>query len=218
MNHINARDPRQILIVDDHAVVRQGLKAILAQAYPGAQLSEAQNAMEVFAYLRQTSCALIILDIHLPGTSGLEILKDLKQEYSYVPVLMLSAHSEDQYAMRVLKAGASGFLTKSSASEELVQAASKVLGGGKYVTPALAEKLAANLGKSGDGAPHEALSDREYQVLCLIASGKTPTEIAAELCLSVKTISTFRTRILAKLDLRNSAELTHYAMENGLIQ
>ena len=217
MSNFNGHDSKQILVVDDHAVVRQGLKAILAQAYPDTQLSEAQNAMEVFSYLRQNSCALIILDIHLPGTSGLEILKDLKQGYSYIPVLMLSAHLEDQYAMRVLKAGASGFLTKSSASEDLVQAVAKVLGGGKYVSPALAEKLAASLGKNTGQPSHELLSDREYQVLCLIASGKTPTEIAAELALSVKTISTFRTRILAKLGMRNSAELTHYSMENGLI-
>jgi DNA-binding NarL/FixJ family response regulator len=207
----------QFLIVDDHAVVRQGLKTILAQAYPGAQLAEAGNAMEVFSFLRQNACQLIILDIHLPGTSGLEILKDLKQEYSFIPVLMLSAHSEDQYALRVLKAGASGFLTKGSAAAELVQAVAKVLDGGKYVSPSVAEKLASHIGKDRDGAQHEQLSDREYQVLCLIASGKTPTEIADELSLSVKTISTFRTRILAKMNLRNSAELTHYAMENGLI-
>jgi DNA-binding NarL/FixJ family response regulator len=159
-----------------------------------------------------------MLDINIPGTSGLEILKDIKQEYPALPVLMLSAHSEDQYAMRVLKGGAAGFLTKGSAPEELVQAVRKVLGGGKYVSPALAEKLASHLDTKRDGPPHELLSDREFQVLRLIASGKTPTEIAADLSLSVKTISTFRTRILAKLDMRNSSELTHYAIDNGLLE
>jgi DNA-binding NarL/FixJ family response regulator len=208
---------RQFLIVDDHDVVRQGLKSILAEAHPGARLSEARNAMEVFNHLREHECDLVILDIHIPGTSGLEILKDLKQEHPGVPVLMLSAHSEDQYAMRVLKAGASGFLSKGSASEELVQAVRKVLGGGKYISPALAEKLAAHLDATTDKPTHELLSDREFQVLCLIASGKSPTEIAESLSLSVKTISTFRTRILTKLHMRNSAELTHYAIENGLL-
>jgi len=208
---------RKFLIVDDHDVVRQGLKSILARAHPGAHLAEAQNAMEAFSYLRQHEWDLVILDIHIPGTSGLEILKDLRQEYPALPVLMLSAHSEDQYALRVLKAGASGFLTKGSATEELAQAVRKVLGGGKYISPALAEKLACHFDTHRDKPPHELLSDREFQVLCLIASGRTPTEIAEALSLSVKTISTFRTRILTKLDMRNSAELTHYALENGLL-
>jgi len=208
---------RSFLVVDDHEVVRQGLKTILAEAHTGARLGEAQSAMEVWSYLRQHECDLVILDIHIPGTSGLEILKDLRQTYPNLPVLMLSAHSEDQYAMRVLKAGAAGFLAKSSASQELVQAVRKVLGGGKYISPALAEKLASNLDENRDKSPHELLSDREFQVLRLIASGKTPTEIAEALSLSVKTISTFRTRILAKVGMRNSAELTHYAIENGLL-
>lgn len=208
---------RQFLIVDDHDVVRQGLKSILAQAHPGARLWEAQNAMEVFTHLRGHECDLVILDIHIPGTSGLEILKDLKRDHPGLPVLMLSAHSEDQYAMRVLKAGAAGFLTKSSASEELVQAVRKVVGGGKYISPSVAEKLASHLDARRDKPTHELLSDREFQVLGLIASGKTPTEIAEALSLSVKTISTFRTRILAKLQMRNSAELTHYAIENHLL-
>jgi two-component system invasion response regulator UvrY len=216
MNTTANAAPR-FLIVDDHAVVRQGLKAILAQAYPGASIGEAQSAMEVWSHLRRHPWNLVILDIHMPGTSGLEILKDFRQEYPYLPVLMLSAHSEDQYAMRVLKAGAAGFLSKGSASEELVKAVEKVLSGGKYISPTLAEKLATQLQRDHGKEPHALLSDREFQVLCLIASGKTPTEIAEELSLSVKTISTFRTRILAKLDMRNSAELTHYALENGLL-
>jgi DNA-binding NarL/FixJ family response regulator len=203
--------------VDDHDVVRQGLKSILAQAHPGARLGEARNASEALSKLRQQEWDLVILDINFPGTSGLAILEDLKREAPSLPVLMLSAHSEDQYAMRVLKAGAAGFLTKGSASEQLVLAVRKVLGGGKYISPALAEKLATQLDVNRDRPPHELLSDREYQVLCLIASGHTPTEIAGALSLSVKTISTFRTRILTKLNMRNSAELTHYALKNGLL-
>jgi len=207
----------KILIVDDHAVVRQGLKTILAQSYAGAQIGEAQNAREVWSHLRRQQWDLVILDIHMPDTSGLEILKDLRQEYSSLSVLMLSAHSEDQYAMRVLKAGAAGFLAKGSASEELVLAVAKVLSGGKYISPGVAEKLAAQLDENHGKSPHELLSDREFQVLCFIAGGKTPTEIAESLSLSVKTISTFRTRILTKLNLRNSAELTHYALKNNLL-
>lgn len=211
------RGSRQFLIVDDHAIVRQGLISILSPAHPGAHLGEAENAMEAFSHLRRHECDLVILDINLPGTSGLEILTDLRQAYPDLPILILSGHSEDQYAMRALKAGAAGFLSKGSAPEELVLAVRKVLGGGKYVSPVLAEKLASSMDVNRDKPPHELLSDREYQVLCLIASGKTPTEIAEALSLSVKTISTFRTRILAKLAMRNSAELTHYALENGLL-
>lgn len=207
----------KFLIVDDHAVLRQGLKYILAESYPDAGFSEARNGSEMFRCLCQGSWDMVILDINMPDRSGLELLKDLRQDYPDLPVLMLSAHSEEQYAMRVLKAGAAGFLTKGSAPEEFAHAVRHVLGGGKYVSPALAEKLAAHLASDRDKAPHELLSDREFQVLCLIAAGKTPTEIADALGLSVKTISTFRTRMFTKLNMRNDAELTHYALENGLL-
>lgn len=208
---------RKILIVDDHAIVRQGLKGLLAEAFPGALVGEAQNAVEFYKHLRNPIWNLVILDINMPDGNGLELLKVLRQEHRYLPVLILSAHSEDQYAVRALKAGASGFLTKSSAPEQLVQAVHKVLSGGKYISPAQAERLASHLETGHDGPLHEALSDREFQVLRLIAAGKTPTEIADALSLSVKTISTFRTRILGKMKMRNSSQLTQYALQNGLL-
>jgi two-component system invasion response regulator UvrY len=209
---------RSFLIVDDHAVVRHGLRTILAEAYGGAIFGEAENGSEALKHLRQRDWDIVILDINLPDRSGLEVLKDIKYEHPELPVLMLSVHSEDQYAVRVIKAGASGFLTKGSAPEELVQAIRKVLGGGKYITPALAEKLASHIRDGHERLAHEGLSDREFQVLCHIASGKTPSQIADELSLSVKTISTFRSRILAKMQLHTNAELTRYAYENNLIE
>jgi DNA-binding NarL/FixJ family response regulator len=207
----------RILIVDDHAVVRQGLKHILAEAHPGSVFAEAENGTEALRYLHQRQWDLLILDINMPGRSGLEILKDVRYEHPELPILMLSVYPEDQYAVRVLRAGASGFLTKQSAPDELIQAVSKVLSGGKYISASVAEKLVSHLDTASDRLPHEQLSDREFQVLCLLASGKTPTEIADSLSLSVKTISTFRTRIMNKMDMRNNAELTHYALEHKLI-
>jgi len=207
----------KILVVDDHAMLRQGLKHTLAEAYPGAVFGEAQNAQEVFQLLRRQVWDIVILDIGLPGRNGLEVLKDLKQDRPKMPVLVLSMYPEDQFAVRVLKAGAAGYMTKESASEELVKAVAKVLAGGKYISPALAEKLAFDLGTDTDKARHEALSDREYQVMCRIAAGKTVSEIAAELSLSVKTISTYRTHILTKLQMKTNAEVTRYAIENRLV-
>ena len=180
-------------------------------------VGEAQNAQELFALTREQAWDIAILDVSMPGRGGLEILKDLKTEYPTRPVLILSVHPEDQYAVRALKAGASGYLSKDSAPGELVIAIRKALQGGKYVSPTLAEKLAYNLAPEVDRSPHELLSDREFQVLCRIASGKTVGEIADEMALSVKTISTYRTRILQKMNLRNNAELTHYAIQNGLV-
>jgi two-component system invasion response regulator UvrY len=208
---------RKILIADDHAVVRQGLKSILAEAYPGAVFAEAENGIDVLRYLRNRDWDIVILDISMPGRSGLEVLKDIKYEHPQLPVLILSVHPEDQYAVRVLHAGAAGFLSKGSAPEELIQAVGKVLGGGKYISASVAEKLVPHLETQHARAPHEQLSDREFQVLCLLASGKTPTEIAESLALSVKTISTFRTRILTKMNMRNNAELAHYAIEHKLV-
>lgn len=208
--------PLRVLIVDDHAVVRQGLKHILADEFRDAQFAEAQNGIELFKFLRQQVWDVIILDINLPGRSGLDLLKDVKMDYPRVPVLVLSAHMENQYAIRVLKAGGSGYLTKDAAPDELVKAIRKVMGGGKYISAEMTEKLVTHIESDRDVLPHETLSDREFQVLCHIASGKTATEIAAIMMLSVKTISTFRSRILSKLNMRNNAELTHYAIEQHL--
>ena len=207
----------RILIVDDHAVVRQGLKHILAEDFREAVFGEAQNGTELFRYLHQQVWDIVILDINMPGSSGLDLLKDIKQDHPGLPVLVLSMHSEEQYAIRVLKAGGSGFMTKDLAADELVVAIRKVLTGGKYASPAVAEQLLFQVETDRDKLPHETLSDREFQVLCLIASGHTPTEIAASLALSIKTISTYRARILAKMNMRNNAELTHYVLENHLL-
>ncbi len=167
--------------------------------------------------LRREKWDVALLDITLPGKSGLDLLKELKAARPRLPVLVLSAHPEDQFALRALKAGAEGYLTKDSAPEELVKAIRKVLAGGRYVSPTLAEKLASNVRKDFTRMPHETLSDREYEIMCLIASGKTVTEIAGELSLSVKTISTYRTRILEKLGVKNSAAIVQYAIRNGLV-
>ncbi|HEX8237254.1 MAG TPA: response regulator transcription factor [Abditibacteriaceae bacterium] len=207
----------KILIVDDHAVVRQGLKHILAQEWAGALFAEAQNVAQLLPLFRKEEWDVVLLDINMPGRSGFDVLRDLRQEKPHIPVLVLSGHPEDQYAVRVLKAGASGYLPKETAPDELIKAIRKVLEGGKYVSATLAEQLAFGLGRVDEKAPHETLSDREYQVLCLLASGKTTTQIADELMLSVKTISTFRTRVLAKMNMKTNAELTHYAIQNNLV-
>lgn len=207
----------RVVVADDHAIIRRGLIQILTEQADMTVVGEAQNAQELFALTREQAWDIAILDVSMPGRGGLEILKDLKTEYPTRPVLILSVHPEDQYAVRALKAGASGYLSKDSAPGELVIAIRKALQGGKYVSPTLAEKLAYNLAPEVDRSPHELLSDREFQVLCRIASGKTVGEIADEMALSVKTISTYRTRILQKMNLRNNAELTHYAIQNGLV-
>jgi DNA-binding NarL/FixJ family response regulator len=207
----------RILIADDHAIVRRGLKQILAEESGMTVAGEAQNAQEVLDLVRKQKWHVVVLDIAMPGRGGLEVLKEIKQEQAQLPVLILSMHPEDQYAIRALKAGAAGYLTKESAPEELVKAIRKVLAGGKYVSASLAEKLALALETDTKKLPHEALSDREYQVLCLIASGKTVGEIAEELSLSVKTISTYRARILEKMNLKSNAALTHYAVQQRLV-
>jgi DNA-binding NarL/FixJ family response regulator len=178
---------------------------------------EAANASELLEKVRSEPWDIVLLDITMPGRGGLEVLKDLKRERGKLPVLVLSMHPEDQFGLRVLKAGAAGYLTKDSAPEELVKAIRKVCGGGKYISPALAEQLAMHLDADGPRPPHEFLSDREYQVMCLIASGKRVGDIAKELALSVKTISTYRLRVLEKMDLKTNAELTRYAIERALI-
>ncbi|HTK80861.1 MAG TPA: response regulator transcription factor [Bacteroidota bacterium] len=208
---------KRILIGDDHAVVRRGLKQILTDEFKNLQVGEAADAAEVLKLARSQSWDLLILDINLPGRSGLEVLNELQAGRGKFPVLMLSMHPEDQFAIRALKAGAAGYLTKESASDELLKAVNKILSGGKYVSPTLAEKLAMNLEQDYASATHESLSDREFQVLRLIASGKTVGQIADELSLSVKTISTYRARILEKLNLTTNAELTKYGIQNRLV-
>jgi two-component system invasion response regulator UvrY len=207
----------RVLIADDHAVVRQGLKQILGDTPEMLVAGEAINGQEVLDKVRAETWDVVVLDISMPDHSGLDILKQLRCERPKLPVLVLSMYAEDQYAMRVLRAGASGYLTKDSAPDELVKAIRKVVSGGRYVSSFLAEKLAFEIGTDSSRLPHETLSDREFQVLRLIAGGKSVTEIAAELFLSAKTVSTYRARLLQKMDLTTNAELIHYAIQNQLI-
>jgi two-component system, NarL family, invasion response regulator UvrY len=207
----------RVLIVDDHAVVRRGLRGLLSDEFRGATFGEAADSRQALDQLRKKEWDVALLDITLPGKSGLDLLKELKVEWPKLPVLVLSGHSEDQFAVRVLKAGAGGYLTKESAPEELPKAIRKILAGGRYVSPALAENLALGVKKDLTRLPHETLSDREYEVMSYIASGKTVTEIAEELSLSAKTISTYRARVLEKLGVKNSAKIVQYAIRNGLV-
>lgn len=208
----------KILIADDHAIVRRGLKQILTETADMVVAGEAHNGQELLEKMRSDQWDVVVLDISMPGRGGLDILKQLKSERPKLPVLMLTIHPEDQYAVRVLRAGASGYLTKESAPDHLVEAIRKVARGGKYISPHLAERLAFNLESISERPLHEALSDREFQVLRLIASGKTVKEIGEELSLSVKTISTYRTRILEKMKMKNNAALTHYAIQQKLVE
>jgi DNA-binding NarL/FixJ family response regulator len=207
----------RVLIADDHAIVRRGLKLILSEEFSRVVFGEARNGQEVLDQVWKEDWDIVVLDITMPGRSGLEVLKELKQLRPKLPVLILSMHSEDQFGMRVLKAGAAGYMTKENVPEELVKAIKKVIAGGKYISAGLAEQLAFNLDQDMGRPLHEKLSDREYQVMCKIASGQTVKEIAVELALSMKTISTYRTRILEKMKMKSSAELTHYAVKNKLV-
>lgn len=206
----------KFLLADDHLLLRQGLIRIIKERWPEAQGFEASNDVEVFQLMDKNEYAFIILDISMPGRGGLDILKQIKANGKTPPVLVLSMHPEEQYAIRVLKAGASGYLHKDSAPEELINALEKILSGRKYVTASVAERLAelAEFNHTNEG--HELLSDRELEVLQLIASGSTVGEVAEQLSLSVNTISTYRARILEKLRLQNNAEMTRYAIDNGL--
>jgi len=207
----------RILIVDDHAMMRSGLKALLSDAFPGATFGEASDGAGAFEQLRAQQWDVALLDVSLPGRSGLDLLKDVTSHWPRIHTLVLSGHKEDQLALRAIKAGARGYLTKECAPDELVRAVRKIMGGGRYVSATLAEQLASEARNDLKRAPHEMLSDREYEVMCLIAAGKTVTAIAAEMSLSVKTISTYRARLLEKLHLKNSAEIVHYALRNGLV-
>src|SRR5664280_547475 len=206
-----------ILLADDHAVVRRGLKDILADALPGARFSEAGSGDEVLSRLAGSQDGMLVLDINMPGRSGLDVLRDVKRTYPRLPVIILSVQPEDQYAMRCLRAGAAAYINKDSAPEELALAIKKILGGGRYVSPRLAEKLVAQIDEPIDKPLHESLSDREHEVMRMIASGVPLTEIADKLHVSVKTISTYRARIMEKMQMKSNADLTRYAMTHGLI-
>jgi len=208
----------KILIADDHAIVREGLKQIISETPDMTFTEEASTGHEVLNKALRNDYDVVVLDITMPGINGLDVLKQIKAQKPKLPILVLSVHPEEQYAVRVLRAGASGYLTKASASDELIAAIRKVSLGRKYVTSSLAEKLAFDLEMDAEKLLHETLSDREYQVMCMIARGKTVREIAQELSLSGKTISTYRSRILEKMKMKNNAQLTHYAIQNRLVE
>ncbi|HMI87569.1 MAG TPA: response regulator transcription factor [Polyangiaceae bacterium] len=208
----------RVLIADDHAVVRRGVRQILEETSDIEVAGEAATAGELWSKVLEGRFDAVVLDVNIPGRSGLELLGDIKRERPELPVLILTVHSEEQYAVRALKAGASGFLTKESAPEKLVDAVRRIAEGRRFITPEVAEKLASSVARGDTGPLHEALSDREFQILKMIASGKTVSQIGRELALSVKTISTHRTRILKKMNLKTNSELTHYAMTNGLME
>jgi two-component system invasion response regulator UvrY len=208
----------KILIADDHPVFRFGLKQIIQEAPDLVVVAEAVNGREALVMAKKGDYDVVVLDISMPVRNGVDVLFELKHERPALPVLMLSMHPEEQYAMRALRAGASGYLTKESVPEELVAAIRKVAGGGKYVSASLAEHLASMVQSDVGAPPHETLSRREYQVMCMIASGKTVSETAQELSLSAKTISTYRTRILEKMQMKNNAELIRYATKNQLVE
>jgi two-component system invasion response regulator UvrY len=207
----------KVLISDDHPVLRRGLKEILMRELQGAVCGEAENGQQVLALVQTQNWDLVILDVTMPGRSGIEVLGDLKRMRPKLPVLVLSMHPEDQYAKRMLKAGASGYMNKEVAPDELIKAIRKMLAGGRYVSSALAEKLALDLTEDAGRPAHETLSDREFEVLRMIASGKTVGKIAEELHLSVTTVSTYRARILEKLNMTTTAELMRYGFRNHLV-
>jgi DNA-binding NarL/FixJ family response regulator len=207
----------RILITDDHPLMREGVAKILLAESDMRVAGEARTAAEMLDLLREKEVDVLVLDISLPGTSGLDALKDVRQQFPRLPILILSMHPEDRFATRVLKTGASGYVTKESAPEELVKAIRKVHRGGKYVSNSLAEKLAEEIDTSAVKRPHESLSDREFQILRMIAAGKKAREIAHQLSLSVRTVNTYRTRLLQKMHMKSTAELIHYALEQKLL-
>src|SRR5258708_8550414 len=214
---VSEKSMKRILIIDDHEIVRDGLRNILNEQAEGNTFGEAGTSPEALALAAEQHWDVVILDLSLGGRSGLEVLKELKQIRPRLPVLILSMHSEEQYARRAFKAGAAGYITKDSPRTELVKAISKVADGGRYVSPPLAEGLVIDLERGSDRPPHEILSNREFELMRLIASGKTVGEIAVLLSLSNKTITTYRARILDKMGMRTNAELTHYAIKNNLV-
>jgi DNA-binding NarL/FixJ family response regulator len=207
----------RILIADDHAIVRQGLKKILGESAEMRVVAEHDNGADALRWIRANDCDVALLDIAMPGMSGIDVLKQLHDEKPKLPILILSIYPEDQYAVRLIKAGAAGYLTKESAPEVVTEAVRRVAAGKKYISPAAAEMLANEFGAPEGKLPHETLSDREFQIFLLLASARTVSEIADALALSVKTVSTYRGRILEKMQLRNNAELMRYAVENHLM-
>lgn len=207
----------RILITDDHAIIRKGLEQILREAYPSAVIHEASDAEAAMKEMLKNEYNVVICDLSMPGRSGLDVVRYAKQNFPKTPVLILSIHPEEQYAIRTLKAGAAGYLSKDTATEELVNAVQRILMGRKYISPSIAEKMVAELEQDPDRLPHESLSDREFHVFRLLAVGKAVSEIAEELSLSLTTVSTYRSRILLKMNMKNNAELTRYALENTLI-
>jgi two-component system invasion response regulator UvrY len=208
----------KIIIVDDHAIVREGLKQIVRQTDDMEVVAEAENGSDMLKILQEKTFDIVLLDISIPGRNGIDYLKDVKQLKPDLPVLILSMHPEEQFAMRALTAGAAGYLTKKSASRELIAAIRKVADGRKYVSPEFADKILMELDKDAEKPPYKRLSNREFEVMRRIASGETISEIAEGLNLSVQTISTYRSRILDKMNLKTSAELTYYAIKNGLVE
>lgn len=207
----------RILIADDHAVIRKGLKQILIEAFPDVHIGEAIDAEEVTAKTISESWDIVITDLSMPGRSGLDVAQDIRQNFPKIPVLVLSIHPEEQYAIRALKSGASGYISKDAATEELVSAVKRLLSGKKYISSAIADKLAEGVAIDQHITPHELLSNREYEIFILLAQGKQVSDIAEQLHLGVTTISTYRTRLLSKMRLKNNAELTRYAIDNRLI-
>lgn len=214
---VHAHTMIRVLIADDHTVVRRGLMQIISETMDMEVADEASNGDEVLDLVRRNAYDVVVMDLNMPGRSGFEVLRQLTAEQPKLPLLVLSMHAEDQYAVRVLRAGAAGYLTKESAADQLVHAIRRVASGKKYMSPAVAEALLDRLDAKTEGPLHEALSDREFQVMRLLASGKTPTEIGEMLSLSVKTVSTYRARVLDKMHMKSNAELTHYAIKNNLV-
>ena len=208
----------RVLIADDHAIIRQGLKQILSDTPDLEVQGEADGSVKALQMLRAAPYDVVLLDVSMPDRNGIDTLKLIKKEFPKLPVLMLSMHPEEQYAIRALRAGAAGYLSKQGAPEQLVTALRQVASGKKYVSAAVAEELANAINEDVDRPLHEKLSDREYQTLCMISSGKTLTQIAEQLNLSVKTVSVYRARLLEKMKLRNNAELTHYGLKHGLVE
>ncbi len=206
-----------VVIADDHSIVRRGFRQIIEETHDLRVVGEAADGQALLGWLRQGSCDIVVLDLSMPGQNGIELLEELRALYPGLQVLVMSMHAEDQYAVRVLKSGASGYMSKEHAAELLAPALRKIASGGRYVSDTLAEMLAFNLGGDTNQAPHETLSNREFQVLVMLAQGKSASAIAADLMISVKTVSTYRSRILEKLGLASNAEMVRYALEKNLI-
>lgn len=206
-----------VVIADDHSIVRRGFRQVIEETPDIRVVGEAADGPELLAWLRQRHCDIVVLDLSMPGQSGIDLLEDLRAQYPGVSVLIMSMHPEDQYAVRVLKSGAAGYMNKEHAAESLADALRKIATGGRYVSPTLAEMLAFNLGGDATQAPHETLSNREFQVLLMLAQGKSASAIAADLSISIKTVSTYRARILEKLNVGSNAEMVRYALERSLI-